>query len=385
MRTSGTTDRSMKKKVIAAGHICLDITPVFQDRQVSGIADVIKPGKLVEVGAADVHTGGSVANTGLAMQFLGADVTLIGKIGRDSFGSMILSILDQYGTAYRMISSDTESTSYSIVLAVPGIDRTFIHNPGANDAFGPEDVPEEELSDAALFHFGYPPQMRRMYKDGGRGLTALMEHVHRAGIVTSLDLAAVDPASQAGQQDWAQILQNTLPYVDIFVPSIEELCYMLDHERYDAWQERAAGRDVTKDLSIDEDIIPLAEKCLDLGVKITLLKCGLKGMYCCAAGKDALSGLAGIIGIDSEKWGGFSHFEGSYKADRILAATGAGDASIAAFLTAMLNGETPEDVMRLAAGTGASCVEAYDALSGLRDFETLKAKIAAGWEKNPTN
>jgi hypothetical protein len=30
-------------------------------------------------------------------------------------------------------------------------------------------------------------------------------------------------------------------------------------------------------------------------------------------------------------------------------------------------------------------VEAYDALSGLRDFETLKAKIAAGWEKNPTD
>ena len=385
MRTSGTTDRSMKKKVIAAGHICLDITPVFQDRQVSGIADVIKPGKLVEVGAADVHTGGSVANTGLAMQFLGADVTLIGKIGRDSFGSMILNILDQYGTAYRMISSDTESTSYSIVLAVPGIDRTFIHNPGANDAFGPEDVPEEELSDAALFHFGYPPQMRRMYEDGGRGLTALMEHVHRAGIVTSLDLAAVDPASQAGQQDWVQILKNTLPHIDIFVPSIEELCYMLDHERYDAWQERAAGRDVTKDLSIDEDIIPLAKKCLDMGVKITLLKCGLKGMYCCAAGKDALSGLAGIIGIDPEKWGGFSHFEGSYKADRILSATGAGDASIAAFLTAMINGETPEDVMHLAAGTGASCVEAYDALSGLKDFETLQAKIAAGWEKNPTN
>jgi hypothetical protein len=51
----------------------------------------------------------------------------------------------------------------------------------------------------------------------------------------------------------------------------------------------------------------------------------------------------------------------------------------------MLNGETPEDVMHLAAGTGASCVEAYDALSSLRDFETLKAKIAAGWEKNPTD
>ena len=373
----------MKKKVIAAGHICLDITPVFPDRQVSGITEVIRPGKLVEVGAADVHTGGAAANTGLAMKYLGADVTLIGKIGRDDFGKMILNILDHDGAAYQMTESDSESTSYSIVLAVPGIDRMFLHNPGANDTFSPDDVPEEALHQAALFHFGYPPQMRGMYADGGRGLTELMKRVHGAGVATSLDLAAVDPASEAGQQDWAQILQNTLPFVDIFVPSIEELCYMLDHERYEAWQERAAGRDVTKDLSIEEDIIPLAEKCLDMGVKIMLLKCGLKGMYCCAAGQDTLAELAGILGIDPEKWSGFSHFEDSYKADHVLSATGAGDASIAAFLTAMLNGETPEDTMRLAAGTGASCVEAYDALSGLKDFETLKAKIAAGWEKNP--
>ena len=61
MKISGTTDRSMKKKVIAAGHICLDITPVFPDRQVSGIEDVIKPGKLVEVGAADVVSSISMA------------------------------------------------------------------------------------------------------------------------------------------------------------------------------------------------------------------------------------------------------------------------------------------------------------------------------------
>ena len=28
------------------------------------------------------------------------------------------------------------------------------------------------------------------------------------------------------------------------------------------------------------------------------------------------------------------------------------------------------------------CVEAYDALSGLKSFEELEAKINAGWEKN---
>ena len=67
--------------------------------------------------------------------------------------------------------------------------------------------------------------------------------------------------------------------------------------------------------------------------------------------------------------------------DRVLSGTGAGDTSIAAFLKAVLDGYDPQMTMHLAAGTGASCVEAYDTLSGLRSFEKLKEKIAAGWKK----
>jgi hypothetical protein len=37
--------------------------------------------------------------------------------------------------------------------------------------------------------------------------------------------------------------------------------------------------------------------------------------------------------------------------------------------------------VQLAAAEGASCVEAYDALSGLRSFEELEARIDAGWAK----
>ena len=80
----------MKKKVIAAGHICLDITPIFPGKKVSQLTDILSPGKLLNVGEADVHTGGSVANTGLGMKVLGADVTLMGKIGDDAFGGIVL-------------------------------------------------------------------------------------------------------------------------------------------------------------------------------------------------------------------------------------------------------------------------------------------------------
>ena len=53
----------MGKKVIVAGHICLDITPVFPGGKVKSVEQILSPGKLIQMGNADVHTGGAVANT----------------------------------------------------------------------------------------------------------------------------------------------------------------------------------------------------------------------------------------------------------------------------------------------------------------------------------
>ena len=65
----------------------------------------------------------------------------------------------------------------------------------------------------------------------------------------------------------------------------------------------------------------------------------------------------------------------------MLSGTGAGDTSIAAFLTSMLEGDSMEECMHLAAAAGASCVAAYDALSGLKPLDELRKKIASGWKK----
>lgn len=230
-----------KRKVIAAGHICLDITPVFPDTRIEHLEDVLSPGKLVEMREADVHTGGSVANTGLAMKILGADVTLMGQIGQDAFGDMVLNILKKYNAESGMLISDKLSTSYSVVIAVPGIDRIFLHNPGANNAFRADDIPEDQLKDVSLFHFGYLPLMKTMYEQDGAELVKLMKQMKNVGIATSMDMAAVDAASEAGKADWEKILSRVLPFVDFFVPSAEELCFMLDRRRFEEWQQRANG------------------------------------------------------------------------------------------------------------------------------------------------
>ena len=64
-------------KIVSAGHICLDITPKFQNSPVETLTDLLRPGSLLEMGSADVHIGGSVANTGLGLKVLGADVTIM--------------------------------------------------------------------------------------------------------------------------------------------------------------------------------------------------------------------------------------------------------------------------------------------------------------------
>lgn len=370
-----------KKKVIVAGHICLDITPVFPDTGAEHLEDVLSPGKLVEVKEADVHTGGCVANTGLAMKILGADVTLAGKIGRDAFGDMILHILGQYDAGEDMLRSDSLSTSYSVVVAVPGIDRIFLHNPGANNAFRSDDIPEEMTAGVSLFHFGYPPIMKAMYENGGAELVKLMGRMKAAGIATSMDMAAVDAASEAGKADWERILSRVLPFVDFFVPSVEELCFMLDRERFEEWQSRTKGGDITGSLDVDADIRPLADRCMELGAKVLLIKCGALGIYYRTADRKTLGRVGGDLMPEPEKWADLEGFERSYVPERIASGTGAGDTSIAAFLTAVLEGCSPEECLRLATATGACCVAAYDALSGLRTFDELREKMRQGWKK----
>ncbi|MCI8735844.1 MAG: carbohydrate kinase family protein [Lachnospiraceae bacterium] len=369
-------------KVIVAGHICLDVTPVFPGNgRMGNVGEIFQPGRLLHMDGVDIHTGGAVANTGLAMKILGNDVSLIGKIGDDAFGKIVLDMLGAYQAEKDMIVSAQTSTSYSVVLAIPGIDRIFLHDPGANDTFTPEDLDWQMIAQAELFHFGYPPIMKNMYQDGGRELAAMLQKVKELGTAVSLDMAAVDPASEAGKAGWKEILKAALPYVDFFVPSAEELCAMLDEDLYREWSRRAAGGDMTEILNMEE-LHWLGEKVLELGVRVVMIKCGSSGMYFKTAGAERLKELCVSLGLKPEEWAAKEGFEKSFEPEAVLSGTGAGDTSIAAFLTSVMRGEALEEAVQMAAATGACCVAAYDALSGLKPLEQLKEKIRKGWKKN---
>ncbi len=175
-----------------------------------------------------------------------------------------------------VVSADAPS-SYTIVISPPGSDRSFLHCPGANDTFGPEDVDVAQLAGAQIFHFGYPPLMRRMHIDGGVELTALLRKVHEAGIATSLDLAHIDPDSPSGRVDWRGLLRLALPHVDFFLPSLDEVFSILQPARFQAAAQQHGG-----DFMADVDaalLHDLAGELLGFGAAVVGLKMGDQGVY----------------------------------------------------------------------------------------------------------
>ena len=87
--------------------------------------------------------------------------------------------------------------------------------------------------------------------------------------------------------------------------------------------------------------------------------------------------------LSEAEWADKEGFEVSFKPEAVRSGTGAGDTSIAAFLASTLRGKSLAEAVRMAAGAGAFCVAAYDALSGIPSYETIEEKIRQGWEKNP--
>ena len=366
--------------VIAAGHICLDIIPEFVTDKEMRIEEIFRPGGLVNVGKAAISTGGPVSNSGLALHRLGIKVELMGKLGDDPFGRVLLEKLKQAVPIEGMRVIEGENTAYTVVLAPPGIDRIFFHNPGANNTFSCEDVNFKLVERARLFHLGYPPLMRRLYENDGEQLARIFRMAKESGAITSLDVSLPDPNSPSGKADWNLILKNVLPFVDIFLPSAEEMLYMLEKEECLRRLKQAKGDELLVQFG-GEDLTRLSDKMLELGVKIAVIKCGYRGFYVRTAQKDKLSGFSFALPGDLDNWAGRELWEPAYCVSGIASAAGSGDSSIAGFLSAYLKGKTIEMALKYACATGAQNLSALDAVSGIKSWEETTLQIEEGREK----
>ena len=362
------------KRAVIMGSLVLDIAPALRAKDYRAITDIFVQGKVTELSGVSFYMGGCVGNTGMALHKLGVDATLGCKVGRDFAGNAIELMLSRAGVPYELLHVDDAPTSVSIAITPPGIDKITLFLKGASQAYRAEDA--QKVGPCDLFHFGYPVTMKDLYENHGEALMRLMRDVHARGITTSLDTALPRPDSEHGQVDWRPILERTLPFVDIFVPSYEECLFMLDREDYARRFRESSGRDMIGTLEPDE-VRGIAATFLRMGAKIVLLKLGSRGLYLCTASADVLAGARGLLPEVSAGWSDRELWITPDPVAHIVSTTGAGDVAIAGFLASLLHGTDAALALRHAATAASLCIQSSDTISLLPAFAGLQARAAA--------
>jgi sugar/nucleoside kinase (ribokinase family) len=367
---------------IVAGIIGLDIIPDMSGSTQDTFETLFLPGRLLHVGQATLSAGGPPCNTGLVMDKLGMRVQLMGKVGDDIFGLALKQLISRYDPhlADGVAVDETVSSSYSLVISPPGMDRIIMHCPGVNDTFGIDDVDYDLVAEARLFHFGYPPLAKLMFVDGGTQLSEIYRQAKETGVTTSLDMALPDPSAASGQADWPTILKKTLPFVDIFLPSLEEILFMLRRETYAELCQQMGSPNFLP-LITPELLSSLSRELQELGAKIVCIKMGDRGFYLCTAEQSVIETLGRACPSNPAAWAKKELWTPCFQVD-LVSALGSGDATIAGFLTALLRDMSPEAAVTAAVAVGACNVEAADTLSGIRSWDDTWARVSRGWPRH---
>ena len=371
---------SKKPDAVVAGHICLDISPIIASQNEVGVGDFFVPGRLINLDGVQLSAGGPVANTGFAMKRLGISVVPMANVGGDPFGDILRGIIDAE-TGIEITPNNHIRTSYSVVLSVPGIDRIILHDPAGNNDFTAADIDYHLLADARLFHFGYPPLMRRIYQNDGAELEKVFCTAKDKGVTTSLDMSLPDVGSESGRVDWVGILKKTLPYVDIFLPSVEEALFIFDRKEYLRVKNAAGSGDFVDHIDLRK-VCAVGRMIIDMGAAVAVIKCGAKGIYVLTAGEDRIKKMGRSAPQDVKGWARRELFEETYHVAHFKSALAGGDTTIAGFLTALLRGYSIYDSVKIACKTGALCCMTYDAVSGLVPLESVYTMTQTETEKN---
>jgi sugar/nucleoside kinase (ribokinase family) len=275
-------------------------------------------GSLSVIDSVTLTTGGNVANVGIDLAKLGFRVGAITRIGSDTLGEFVRGRLEQHGIDCTGVTTDRRSqTSATIVAVSEEGERTFLHTRGCLVHFRARDVLKHlsMIRRAGIFAFGYLGLLPEIEPDLARIFRAIKRETD-ARIL--LDTGG-NPARDSGS------LREILPYVDYFVPSLDEAISL-------------TGCDTP------EEIVRyffLAGAPYVVGVKL-----GARGCYIACGGK--------------------AEYIPPLKVRTIVDATGAGDAFVAGFLAATVAGKDPFGAAAIGNAVAAGCVTAVGASTEIR-------------------
>ncbi len=159
--------------VVALGELLIDFTCIGSD-----------PDGYPTMAA---NPGGAPGNFLAALEAYGYGTAMIGKIGTDSFGRLLLDTLKKRGIETRGILADPAyfTTLAFVTLDVAGNrEFSFARKPGADTCLRPEEIQYSLIDEARVFHFG----TLSLTDEPARSATrAAIAYAKRKGKLISLD------------------------------------------------------------------------------------------------------------------------------------------------------------------------------------------------------
>lgn len=129
--------------VVALGELLIDFAPVSTDE--SGYPTI------------KAQPGGAPGNFLAALQKYGCSTALIGKVGADSFGKLLIGTMTEKGISTRGILADPKvftTLAFVTLDATGNREFSFARKPGADTCLTAEELPFDLLDACSVFHFG---------------------------------------------------------------------------------------------------------------------------------------------------------------------------------------------------------------------------------------
>ena len=283
--------------------------------------------------------GGAPANVAVAAAKLGSEAAFIGKLGDDLFGEFILRALEVVGVETSAVVRQPPPTRTTLAFVEVSEDGdrefTFYRSvPAADELLSPEDVKRETLSGASFVNFGSIP----LIKDPVRSATRRF-----AKLAREMDIPVAFDVNLR-EHLWESIetaCKTIVPMLDL--ATVAKL-----------------SKDEIPPLLGVEDPEGAAQLLLARGVSLALVSLGAGGAFY------ATREFAGRLP--------------TFQVEKVVDATGAGDAFLGAVLVHLAEKEWSEETVREAVrrGTAAGALACtnYGAMRALPTREELERFMA---------
>lgn len=181
----------------------------------------------------EANPGGAPCNVLAMLNKAGRKTAFIGKVGQDLFGNKLKATLDEVGidTSNLIIDEDARTT-LAFVETFPDGDRdfSFYRNPGADMMLRKEDLHEDLIRDAKIFHYG----TLSMTHDGVREATKkAIDIAKESGAILSFDSEPASPLWKTLDDAKEQVAYG-LSKCDVLKISDNEIQWFTGEEDFDA-------------------------------------------------------------------------------------------------------------------------------------------------------